>query len=420
MKKLFDATELIAEAEKSLADARAEIDEIAFVNQKRVLEAFHQHRLCEEYFVEKTGYGINDKAREVIDDIFADVFQAEACAVRMQLVSGTHALACALFGNLKQGQTLVSVTGAPYDTLQEVIGIAGESTGSLKAIGVNYVEIDLIDKDESVRKAELEKIAKNTSPVFYIQKSRGYSFDRLSLSNQQISELIKLIRASHPGCKVLVDNCYGEFVEQCEPTALGADLVAGSLIKNPGGGLAISGGYIAGKKACVEAALDRLTAPGIGGHLGLLYNQNRLLLQGLFLAPGVVSQAVQGAQLMAYVFEKLGMEVSPGPFDKRSDIIQAIRFGKAEPLINFCRALQRFSPVNSHVLPEPSSMPGYQHQVIMAGGTFVSGSTIELSADGPIRPPYAVYLQGGLSLMHVKCALAGALEASSSGQYPFF
>ena len=266
----------------------------------------------------------------------------------------------------------------------------------------------------------LAALVQPPTTLAYIQKSCGYSYGRRSLANEEIALITDALRSANPNCRVLVDNCYGEFVEPGEPTAFGADLIAGSLIKNPGGGLALTGGYVAGKESLVAAALNRLTAPGIGGHMGITYNQNRLVLQGLFMAPAVVAQAVKGAMLFAHVFNQLGFAVSPGPLAPRRDIIQAIVFGSGERLVNFCRAIQRCSPVNAHVLPEPALMPGYQHAVIMAGGTFIEGSTIELSADGPLRPPYAAYIQGGLTYLHVKYALEEALRLSVCGEYPFF
>ncbi len=411
--------ELIEEAEIELKDAFARIDGIALINQKRVLDSYRQHQITEEYFAERTGYGIDDIGREMIDKVFASVFQAEAAAVRVQMVSGTHAIACALFGNLEPGDTMVVLTGKPYDTLEEVIGIGEQPVrGSLKSLGVHYKELAL---DAGASAAELAAEIKAVAPakLYHIQKSRGYSVARPTLSNADIAKLALAVKSVDANAIVFVDNCYGEFVEDKEPVAVGADLMAGSLIKNPGGGLALTGGYVAGRKDLVEGALLRLTAPGIGGHLGITFNQNRPILQGLFLAPSVVSQAVKGAMLVACVFKKLGLKVNPEPLDARYDIIQAVEFGRRDSLINFCRALQSFSPVNAHVAPEPSSMPGYADQVIMAGGTFIEGATIELSADGPLRPPYAVYLQGGLSYLHVKCALLGSLNLSAQGLTPF-
>lgn len=418
---------LVQDVEAELSGAFEQVDAIALVNQRRVLESYRENQVTEEYFAERTGYGMDDIGREVIDRVFASVFQAEAAAVRMQMVSGTHAIACALFGNLAGGEKMVCLTGTPYDTLEEVIGHKEHNRGSLTAMGVRYVELDLANvvaaegDDDQKLPLLLTKI-KEAAPaaLYHIQKSRGYSMSRPTLSNRQIGLLVKAVRQADPGAKVFVDNCYGEFVEDCEPVAVGADLMAGSLIKNPGGGLALTGGYVAGRKDMVEGALLRLTAPGIGGHLGVTFNQNRPVLQGLFLAPSVVSQAVKGAMLIAGVFARLGMVVDPGPTSRRCDIIQAVQFGNPEALINFCRALQSFSPVNAHVAPEPSGMPGYADKVIMAGGTFIEGATIELSADGPLRPPYAAYIQGGLSYLHVKCALLGALSLSEQGTARFF
>ncbi len=420
--KELNAAALIKSAEKKLLNAFAAVDEIATINQKRVLNAFRAHRLTEEYFAERTGYGRNDPGRETIDKIFASIFESQSAAVRMQFVSGTHAIACALLGNLGPGDTLFSLTGQPYDTLKEVIGLEGDESGNLISLGVRYQEIDL-DPSEETNQSLLEKI-KSTAPssrcMFYIQKSCGYSIARRSLNNEDIARLCTAAKAVHKDCIVFVDNCYGEFVEPAEPTSAGANLLAGSLIKNPGGGLAITGGYVAGDTALVDRALNRLTAPGIGGHLGLTYNQNRLVLQGLFMAPAVVSNAVKGALLFAATLAELGCEVKPTALDKRSDIIQAIKFAGPEQLVNFCRAIQKGSPVNAHVIPEPSLMPGYQDPVIMAAGTFVEGATIELSADGPLRPPFAVFVQGGLTYLHVKCVLEEAIIMSASGELPFF
>lgn len=422
MLKELDAAALIKSAEKKLRDAFDEVDDIAAVNQKRVLDAFRAHRLTEEYFAERTGYGRNDPGRETIDKIFASIFECESAAVRMQFVSGTHAIACALLGNLQAGDTILSLTGQPYDTLKEVIGLEGDEPGNLISLGVKYLEIDLDPADETDE--TLATKIKNAAPagrcMFYIQKSCGYSIARRSFNNDDIARMSRAAKSSHRDCIVFVDNCYGEFVERNEPTAAGANLLAGSLIKNPGGGLAITGGYVAGDTELVEKALNRLTSPGIGGHLGLTYNQNRLVLQGLFMAPAVVSNAVKGAMLFASVLAELGCEVKPDALCKRSDIIQAIKFAGPDRLVNFCRAIQKGSPVNSHVVPEPSLMPGYQDPVIMAAGTFVEGATIELSADGPLRPPFAVFVQGGLTYLHVKCVLEEAVTLSARGESPFF
>ena len=412
---------LVANAEKDLAQTFAEIDEIALLNQKKVLDSFRHNRLTTEYFAERTGYGLDDAAREAIDNIFAEICQAEASAVRMQMVSGTHALACVLLGNLKAGDCLTVLTGRPYDTMAKVIGIAGNEPGSLKDMGVTYQEADLIPllADESALQRELKKLLAPPTRIAFIQKSRGYSMTRPTLFNSDIATFTRVIRQIRPEVLVMVDNCYGELVEATEPIAAGADIIAGSFIKNPGGGLALSGGYFAGRKTYVEAALNRLTAPGIGGHLGINFNQNRILLQGIFLAPQAVANALKGAQLFAHVFSSLGFEVSPAAAEKRGDIVQAIKMGSRSRLINFLNALQRFSPVDAHVSPEPAEMPGYVDQVIMAGGTFVQGATLELSGDGPLRPPYNAYVQGGLTYMHAKLALTGLLELGTSEQYQF-
>lgn len=433
--------DLIAHAEKALVEQFSFIDDVALTNQAKVLDAFREHRLTEEHFAGRTGYGLDDAGRDAIDSIFASVFGCEAAAVRMQIVSGTHAISCALFGVLRPGDRLVSVTGTPYDTMRQVIGIKGEQPGNLLEMGVLYEQTDSdpqIDSSETIK----ERFATILSPptrMALIQKSCGYSLTRRTYSNDEIGLITGIIKEINPDCIVLVDNCYGEFVEAAEPSVSlqkggsalsqegdrallqsGADLIAGSLIKNPGGGLALTGGYFAGRSDLVEKALCRLTAPGIGGHQGITFDQNRLVLQGLFLAPSVVASAVKGALLAAYVLEEVGLKVKPTFRERRFDIIQGIEFGKRERLVNFCRAVQRFSPVNAHVAPEPASMPGYNDEVIMAGGSFVEGATIELSCDGPLRPPFAAFLQGGLTYLHVKCMLEGAVSLSRSGELPFF
>ncbi|MBX9686689.1 MAG: methionine gamma-lyase family protein, partial [Candidatus Obscuribacterales bacterium] len=338
-----------------------------------------------------------------------------------QVVSGTHALACLLCGNLKAGQRLAVLTGRPYDTMEKVIALKGDEPGSLKKLGVAYSQTDLIPllSDERLLFSELQKILQDDLGLAYIQKSCGYSIERPTLRNSEIAKIIKMIKELKPNLPVMVDNCYGEMVETEEPLSYGADMIAGSLIKNPGGGLAIGGGYFAGKSRYVDAALNRLTAPGIGGHLGLSFNQNRLLLQGIFLSPQAVSNALKGANLFAYVFHLLGFEVYPKASARRGDIIQAIKFKDRQKLVNFLNGLQQFSPVDSHLQPEPADMPGYEDQVVMSGGSFIEGSTIELSGDGPLREPYVAYVQGGLTYMHVKLALLGLLEQASGGRNRF-
>ncbi len=415
MQTAVDHERLIKQAEKALSPYWEELTSIALLNQTRVMQAFQEHRLSTEAFAGSTGYGLNDWGREQIDSVFAQIMGAEAAAVRLQLVSGTHALACALSGNLRPGQRMVCLTGMPYDRINEVIGLKGNNLNSLQSQGISCLTKDLISylDDEPHLVEELKILLKPPTSLAYIQRSCGYTFGRKSLQISNIKSLVKAIRQINPSCLVLVDNCYGEFVEDKEPISVGADLVAGSLIKNPGGGLALTGGYLAGKKHLVESALERLTAPGIGGHLGLTFGQNRLILQGLFMAPSIVLSALKGATLFAYVFDQLGFEVNPQPFAPRADIIQSIKLEKPEVLKNFCQAIQRCSPINAHVTPEPSPMPGYSDLIIMAGGTFIEGSTIELSADGPLRPPYAVFVQGGLNYLHTRYTIKQLLELQS-------
>lgn len=433
MTTIVKARDLIDAGEERLKGVFKAIDDAALANQHKVLKAFREARVTEEFFAEKTGYGIDNAGRDALDEIVANIFGAEAACLRMQFVSGTHALACAILGNIASGEKLLCLTGAPYDSLEEVLGIAGDEPGSLTKLGAKYEQIDLgplLDgsqggsatgsSDDETFKALVDAIKPHApARMYYLQKSRGYSMSRRTYSNRDLKKMIDAVRAIDKDGLIMVDNCYGEFVEIDEPTNVGADLVAGSLIKNPGGGLCVAGGYIAGKKSAVESALNRLTAPGVGGHMGHSFNQGRMIFQGLFLAPSVVSSALKGAALTASVFNDMGFKVSPMPDELRFDIIQSIEFGAKDKLINFCKAIQRFSPVNAHVDPEPANMPGYQDQIIMAGGTFVEGSTIEFSADGPLRPPFAAYVQGGLSYMHVKCSLEGALSLSLSGDLPF-
>ena len=417
----IDVRATIERAEKSLLHPFRRMDEIAVQNHRRVLKSFRNHKLTEELFAEHTGYGHDDAGREAMDAIFADALQADVALVRMHFVSGTHAIACALFGNLGHGDRLVALTGKPYDTMLKVIGIPDAEPGTIRGHGVIYEQCEgsLVDLPAGQLDEAVAKLVQAPCKVAYIQKSRGYSSERSTLSNEQIGRLTRAVKSANKDCIVIVDNCYGEFVEASEPTAHGADLIAGSLIKNPGGGLAICGGYIAGREDAVESAVNRLTAPGIGSHLGLTFNQNRLIFQGLFLAPNVVAESVKGAMLVAETLKELGVEVYPSSDEPRYDIIQAIHFKSESKLVNFCRALQRCSPVNAHVTPEPSVMPGYPDPVIMAGGTFIEGATIELSADGPIRPPYTGFFQGGLTYLHVKCVLEDLLELSISGVFPF-
>jgi cystathionine beta-lyase family protein involved in aluminum resistance len=412
------AQDLIRSAETRLKDRFEQIEQISYINQKRVLKAFRDNRLTEEHFAEHTGYGLDDPGRQVIDAITAQIMDAEAGAIRMQFVSGTHAIAAALFGNLLPGQRMACLTGTPYDTLHQVIGNKHHKHGSLSSLGIDYIEADIQPEriNEKTTQAELRNILSPPTTIAHIQKSCGYSIERRTLSNREIKLLCDTAKKINPKLKIVVDNCYGEFVEENEPTACGADLIAGSMIKNPGGGLAISGGYLAGSKTLVDNALNRLTAPGIGGHQGGLFNQGRLILQGLFMAPTIVASAVKGAHLVAGVLEELGYFVKPSPLEPRYDIIQAVELKSEKALIAFCRAIQQSSPVNAHVAPQPALMPGYDDKVVMAGGTFIEGSTIELSADGPLRPPYVAYVQGGLTYGHIRYMIESVVEFLSGSK----
>lgn len=406
----MNSYELIKKAERELQQQFEIIDEIRDFNQEKVLNAFIENKVAPEHFYTVSGYGHDDLGREVLDKVFADVFKTEKALVRIHFASGTHTLACALFGNLKYGDKLLSVAGQPYDTMQEVIGTMGDEEtkrASLIGNGVLYDEVPL--KNDTVDLDALRnKVDKNTTMVL-IQRSKGYS-TRKSLTIEDIEEICKIVKAKNPECICFVDNCYGEFVDTKEPTEVGADLMAGSLIKNAGGGIVEAGGYIAGKALYAERAANRLTAPGIGSEGGAMFNQHRLIFQGLFMAPSVVSEAVKGAVLASKVFDEIGYNSTPKYNEKRTDIIQNITFGSPEPLEKFCRTIQSLSPVNGYVTPIPEYIPGYEDQVIMAGGTFIEGSTIELSADGPMRAPYVAYMQGGLNYAHVKIALRKIIE----------
>lgn len=380
-------------------------DGIAEQNTIRVLNSFRKAKIADYHFRTTTGYAYNDIGREKLEEVWADICGAESALVRTQFVSGTHALATVLFGILRPGDELLAITGAPYDTMQTVIGYHEKSIGSLTEFGVVYKEVPLSDKGLDF--SNIKKNISDKTKMVLIQRSRGYSM-RSPLTISDIQKACEFVKSIKSDCICFVDNCYGEFVEVQEPTAVGADIIAGSLIKNPGGGLAPTGGYIAGRKDLVELAAYRLTAPGIGSEVGASLADNRLLFQGLFLAPHVTAQAVKGAIFAAEFFSQQGYTTLPLATEQRSDIIQAIELGSAEKMVAFCRGLQKYSPVDSYVRPEPSAMPGYSDQVIMAAGTFVQGASIELSADGPLRAPYAVYLQGALTLEHAIIGIMGA------------
>ena len=397
-----------AEAMREAAPMFRHIDEIAEANTLKVLDAMRECQVSEAHFNTTSGYAFDDIGRSKIEELYAKVFGAERALVRTNFVSGTHALATVLFGILRPGDKLVSITDAPYDTMQTVIGYANPGKGSLKEFGVLYDELPMIEG-----RVDMGGIAGKITPdtkMVLIQRSRGYSM-RNPLTLEEIQAICTEVKRVKPDCICFVDNCYGEFVDTREPVQAGADIMAGSLIKNPGGGVALTGGYIAGRADLVELASYRLTAPGMGDELGASLANNRMLFQGFFLAPHVVAQAVKGAVFAAALFAGLGYKTLPLPTDVRGDIIQAIQLDTPEKLIAFCGGIQKYSPVDSFAAPEPWDMPGYADQIIMAAGTFVQGASIELSADGPLRPPYNVYLQGGLTFEHAVIGIMGAAQA---------
>ncbi len=395
------------EIEERLQDRFKEFDEKAEYNQLKVIKAMQEARVSDVHFSASSGYGYNDLGRDTLEEVYAKVFNTEAALVRPQITCGTHALALALASNLRPGDELLSVSGKPYDTLEEVIGIR-PSVGSLKEFGVTYSQVDLLP-DGSFDKEGIKKAINPKTKLIAIQRSKGY-LPRRTLSPYEIGDVIKFIKEINPELIVMVDNCYGEFVEYDEPSDFGADMTVGSLIKNPGGGLAPIGGYIVGTKECIEQASYRLTAPGLGREVGATLGVTQSFFQGLFLAPTVVSGALKGAVFAANIYEKLGFKVVPDSSEPRYDIIQAIEFGRPEGVIEFCKGIQAAAPVDSFVTPEPWAMPGYDSDVIMAAGAFIQGSSIELSADGPIKPPYAVYFQGGLTWYHAKLGIINSLQ----------
>ncbi|HEY9648708.1 MAG TPA: methionine gamma-lyase family protein [Chroococcidiopsis sp.] len=405
----MSSSEQIQQAEQALCQIFSGIDAQVKENLRRVLSAFRHHHVGTHHFAGVSGYGHDDLGRHVLDRVFADVMGAEAAVVRVQFVSGTHAIASALYGVLRPGDEMLCVTGAPYDTLEEVIGLRGEQQGSLKDFGIHYRQLDLTPEGTVDWHALATAVRPNTRLV-HIQRSCGYAW-RSSLAIADIEKIIAQVKQQNPETICFVDNCYGEFVESCEPPAVGADLIAGSLIKNPGGTIVTAGGYVAGRADLVEAAACRLTAPGIGSEGGATFDQNRLLFQGLFLAPQMVGEALKGNCLTARVFHQLGYPVNPLPDEPRRDVIQAIRLGSPEKIIAFCHAIQQHSPIGSYLSPIPANMPGYESQLVMAGGTFIDGSTSEFSADGPLREPYVVFCQGGTHWTHVAIALEAAIEA---------
>ena len=408
LEKTTGKNDIVNNAEKKVKQYFERIDEIKEYNQEKVLKAFINNKIGLEHFSSVSGYGHDDMGRAALDRVFAEVFKAEKAIVRNHFVSGTHALSCVLFGNLRCGEKLISIAGRPYDTMEEVIGLRGNRRASLAGHGVLYEEIPLINGLE-VDFDGIKKTVDKTAAMVLIQRSRGYSL-RKPIDIETIAEIAGIVKKNNPECICFVDNCYGEFTEKLEPLEAGADITAGSLIKNPGGGIVEAGGYIAGREEYVNQAAYALTAPGIGAAGGAMLNQLRLIFQGLFMAPSIVSEALKGAVLAAQVFEDIGFTSSPKPFEPRTDIIQTIKFGAEKPLLEFCKTLQMYSPVESYLTPVPDEVPGYDNKLIMAGGTFIEGSTIELSADGPVRPPYAAYMQGSLNYAHAKIALKGIVQ----------
>ncbi len=392
---------------KGLKERFEKIDEVAEYNQMKVIKAMQDKRVSDMHFESSSGYGYNDMGRDTLEEVYAAAFHTEDALVRPQITCGTHALAVALAGNLRPGDELLSISGKPYDTLEEVIGIR-ESKGSLAEYGVTYAQVDLINGGEFDFEG-IKNAINDKTKLIAIQRSKGYQ-TRKTLSVTEIGEAIKFVKSIRKDLIVMVDNCYGEFVETIEPSDFGADMIVGSLIKNPGGGLAPVGGYIAGTKECVENAAYRLTTPGLGKEVGATLGINRQLYQGFFMAPTVTASALKAAIFAANIYEKLGFKVVPNSTESRHDIIQAVELGSPEGVVAFCKGIQGAAPVDSHVEPEPWAMPGYDSDVIMAAGAFVQGSSIELSADGPIKPPYAVYFQGGLTWYHGKLGIMNSLQ----------
>ena len=402
--------EMAKKAEAACRERFAQIEEVEEINTRRVMEAFQDQRVSDACFAGTTGYGYDDLGRETLDKIYAQVFGTEAALVRIGFVNGTHALCTAMFALAKPGEKILAVTGTPYDTLRSAIGIAGDGFGSLLSYGIGYGQVELAPDGgpdyDAIRKAAADPAVKG----IMIQRSRGYG-ERKALTVAEIGQICSAVREVNRDANIMVDNCYGEFTDIIEPTHVGADIIAGSLIKNPGGGLAPTGGYVAGKKELVDRAAVRLTTPGIGGECGSTLGNNRLLFQGLFMAPHVVAQALKTAVFCAAMMEQMGLESSPDIDEPRSDIIQMVKLGSPERMERFCRGIQAGAPVDSYVTPEPWPMPGYDCPVIMAAGAFVQGSSIELSADGPIREPYLIYMQGGLTYSSGKLGVMMAVSA---------
>lgn len=400
---------IVERVEEKIRPIHQQIDRVVESNQFRVLKSFQTHKVSDSHFIPSTGYGYDDHGRDTLEKIYADVFGGEAALVRPQIISGTHAISIALFGILRPGDELIYITGKPYDTLEEIVGIRGNGVGSLKEFGIGYQTVDL-KSDGSVDFEAVRRVITNRTKMIGIQRSKGYA-TRPSFTIEQIKETIQFVKSIREDLIVFVDNCYGEFVEEVEPCHIGADIMAGSLIKNPGGGIAKTGGYLVGRKELIEACSYRMTSPGIGNEAGASLYSLLEMYQGFFLSPHVVGQALKGAIFTSAMLEEFGLNTHPHWKTTRTDLIQSVQFESAEMMVAFCQAIQFASPVNSHVTPYPSYMPGYEDDVIMAAGTFIQGASIELSADGPIRPPYVAYVQGGLTYEHVKIAICHALDS---------
>lgn len=399
---------LVEEAEESIRESFEKLDDIKTYNQYKVLDVFRKCRISDMHFRWNTGYGYDDPGREALEKLYAGIFHTEDAIVRPLIVNGTHALTLTLTGILRPGDEIVYCTGGPYDTLEEVIGIRGQGKGSLKEFGVTYRQVDLLP-DGSIDLEGVREAINDRTKMMCVQRATGYAW-RKAITIPQIEEWASLVKSVNPEIITMADNCYGEFLDVKEPTDAGVDVMAGSLIKNPGGGIALAGGYIAGRKDLIELISYRMTSPGIGKECGLMFGQSRSMLQGMFLAPSVVNGAIKGAMLCAALFERLGFDVCPGVKDVRSDIIQSVKLRSEEAMVAFCKGIQSAAPVDSFVTPEPWDMPGYDDPVVMAAGAFVQGSSIELSADGPIREPYIVYFQGGLTYEHSKFGVIKAAQ----------
>lgn len=400
---------LIEKTEEKISFYIQEIGNTVLYNQKKVLDAFRKNKVSDSHFTASTGYGYDDFGRETLEKVYASIFNTEDALVRPQLISGTHAITTALFGMLRPGDELLYITGSPYDTLEEVVGLRGSADGSLKDFGISFQAVGLTPEGELNWNHIARSIKENTK-VIGIQRSKGYH-DRPSFNVNEIEKMIRFVKQLKPEVTVFVDNCYGEFVEKMEPSEVGADLIAGSLIKNPGGGIVRMGGYLAGKKELISKCANRLTAPGLGKETGATLGMLQEMFQGIFLAPHVVGEAHKGALFTAAYLSEHGFQPTPSYKDYRTDLIQAVEFKSAEQMVAFCQAIQQASPVNSFVIPHPAAMPGYQSEVIMAAGTFIQGASLELTADGPIRPPYMAFVQGGLTYEHVKLAIIEAVES---------